>query len=649
MPEILAKVPFIRLLFPLVIGILAQYYLHISHLSFVFLYTGIVLIALSYFIHPLKQYKYRWIFGTGCFLFLFTIGAGTTVIRQNNSSFDFKPQETAYQGTIVSIPEYKEKSIACKVDLTNNKAIMCYFQKGVRSKELGIGDEIIFNTRISRFKHFATSTEFDYPRYMYNKGISGSTYLYSDDWEASGRNLKSLQSIALEYRLSLLDFYHSLNLSETEYSILSALTLGYKDALTDDLQQSFRTTGTAHILAVSGMHTAIIFGVIVSIFSLFFRNPTRNRIIQLFIIICLWIYAFITGFSPSVVRACIMLSIFCFGNIFNRKGFVYNNILIAAFLMLIYNPFWLFDVGFQLSFAAVLSICFFQPHISALLKIKNKYIKSVWELFCLSIAAQIGTFPICLYYFGSFPTYFFVTNLLIVPLVAVIIYLTVAIFITHALSLFMFQNIFNEISGLLVIVLKFVIGFMTETIRFFERIPLALIDNINIPLATTLLLIFTITLFCVYLSCQKIRILQTALCFTIFSLIGVIIPPRNTLSIYQNQTGYTIKWNFGHSKFNTDSVREYKLIQLGDKKLLSIARNPWIDKQSPKPFQVDYLHIVKNDSISLYSLTQQLSITNIILDNSLSSKKRRELIKECKILGIPYYDVSEKGLFRINF
>jgi len=648
MPDILAKIPFLRLLLALLAGICVQYYYPVSYYSIVILVAGLILMLASYSIRTLRHYKWRWVFGAGLFLVLFGTGTITTAIQQKTASFDFSPEIKQYKGIVTGMPQLKEKSIACDVELSNGKKMICYFQKGVRSRKIQTGDEIIFDAKIDRFKHFPTTTNFDYPAYMYNKGVSGSVYLFSDDWEGTGKNQKSLQSVALGFRQRIIDFYGRLGLDDNSFSILSALTLGYKESLSEDVVQSFRNTGTAHILAVSGMHTGIIYGVLLGMFSLFFRNVRYNRIAQSCIIVCLWGYALITGFSPSVVRACFMLSLFCMGNILNRNGFTYNNIFIAAFIMLLYNPFWLFDVGFQLSFSAVIAIRFFIPYFEKIINPKNKLLKAAWGLSCLSFAAQMGTFPLCLYYFGTFPTYFFITNLLIIPLVSVIVYLALFLLAAGFIS-----HIIPALTEYLYIIpvtaLKFIVNLMVDILKFFENLPFSTIRDINLPLVTAVLLIISILFAGVFLKSKAVRALQFSLLFLFCSFLYLFIPPKNSLSVYQNRNGFLISWNERYEKYETDSIEDYQYIKLGNQNFLSISDDVWKNKKTRHPFPVDYLHIVKNDSISLYSLTERFSVKKVILDNSLSTINKKKLIKECENLGLPYYDVSEKGLFSINF
>jgi len=655
MKNSLAKTPFLFLLIPLLAGIILQYYFHIDRSAVIFVFAGAGLMLLSYFVSLPKQYKWRWLFGAGLFLFLIAIGIVSTSLRQSQSAYTFSGLKENYIGIVTDIPQQKQKSIACNIELEgSNKNIVCYFQPGIRSRQLKAGDEIIFEGSIKPFVHFGNPDEFDYPRYMYHKCFAGRSYLYSSNWEATGEKQTSLKIISLQFRKKILDFYAILNLDDDAYSILSALTLGYRDALSDDLKQSFRATGTAHVLAVSGLHAGIIYGVIISIFILLFGKRVRhNRIIQFSIIVILWLYAFITGLSPSVIRAVIMLSIFSIANIAGRKGFTYNTIALAAFFMLIYNPFYLYDLGFQLSFTAVIFIRFLQPYLSNIFIIKNKYTKRIWALFTLSLSAQIGTFPLCLYYFGTFPTYFFISNLFVVPLVSLLIYLGFIIVFTGTVFHFFPVYIVKTILELFVTVLQFLVSFMVYAIKLFENLPYALIENKNISLLSLFLLFAIITSISYFFIHKKVKMMIISLSLIFIAVLTHIsvdhIFKKNTLSIYSPPDAVQIEWNIGKEKFSLDTINEYRFIKLNNINFLSVSSDNWKNKASPEPLPIDYLHIVKSDSISLYSLTQSFFIRHVILDSSLSTRSKNKLIRECQNMNIPYYDMREKGFFRINF
>lgn len=475
----------------------------------------------SFSIPENQQFRLRWIFGFGSILFLMGIGVVSTTFMQERSTFQFSDKAEIYIGVVTDTPQEKPKTIAYRVHLEKeNKDIVCYIQRdSLIVERLQPGDEFVFYGKIQPFKNMGNPDDFGYVRYMYNQGFVGSLYLNNHSWKSTGNISSSLKSKALRCRQQILDFYKSLGFSETEYSILSALTLGYKDALTDDLTQGFRTTGTVHVLSVSGLHVGIIYLMISFLLGFIRKGKKYYWLKPLLIIILLWGYAFITGLPISVIRASLMLSIFCVGEIFSRKSFSIHALYIAAFFILLVNPFALFDISFQLSFVSVLAILYLQPRAVLILKIENKYLRKVWQLFTLSIVAQIGTFPLCLYYFGTFPTYFFVTNILIVPLVSLIIYAMGGVAIAKLLS-----NIFPDISEYFyyfpVKAVQLLVELMTWIIRFFETLPFALIDDVKISFIELCLIfafIVSLIVFFVYRKSKPLIIALVALLLLIFA------------------------------------------------------------------------------------------------------------------------------------
>lgn len=487
-----SKVPFLFLLIPLVVGILFQYYIESQCINIALFLIGFVAILSSYLLPERVQFRWRWLFGAGVFSVVAGIGMVSTSICQMQSKFTFRGETKQYRAVVTNTPQEKKRTIAYKAYLPQeDKQIVCYFQKdSLHVGSLQPGDEFIFYGKVQPFKNLGNPDDFDYVRYMYNQGFAGSSYVASGKWEKTGEAALSLKYQALNVRQMLLDFYKSLGFTETEYSILSALTLGYQETLTDDLKQGFRTIGTVHVLSVSGLHVGIIYLMIGFLLG-FIRKGTRYYFLKpLLIIILLWAYAFVTGLPVSVVRASTMLTVFCVGEIFGRKSFSMHALFIAAFFILLCNPFSLFDVGFQLSFMSVLAILYLQPKASGLLAIDNKYLRMIWQMFTLSLVAQLATFPICLYYFGTFPTYFFVANLLIVPLVSLIIYAVFGIVLAKLLSIIL-PDLAFYFYYLPVKILQFLVYLMTSIIRFFESLPYALIDNVKISFVD-LILIFTI-------------------------------------------------------------------------------------------------------------------------------------------------------------
>jgi len=210
---------------------------------------------------------------------------------------------------------------------------------------------------------------------------------------------------------------------ERTYSVAAAISFGYAKEIDKDTRQIFSGAGCAHILAISGLHLAIIYGVFNFLLS-FISNNRRGRIVkQLIILPILWIFAFLTGMPSSVTRAVIMITIWGTGSAFLFRAFSINTLGFAAFFMLLNNPFNLFDIGFQFSFSAVLAILLVNPYLTSLYHSRNPMINYVWQLSCTSTSAQLGTAPLSIYYFHQFPLLYLIANVFAIPLAGVLLFL----------------------------------------------------------------------------------------------------------------------------------------------------------------------------------------------------------------------------------
>lgn len=275
-----------------------------------------------------------------------------------------------------------------------------------------LGDTLLLRTRVRRGGLWQG---FDYGRYLRRKGIIGTGY-------ASPTNIRIIRP-AKHIPLRLLPQYiqhrlyeriQSMPFASREAATLAALLLGYKEDLKPETKHAFQASGSAHILAVSGLHTGIIYAILWNLLTLFgLRKPLYHEqgkriVISLIIILCLWAYALVTGFTPSVVRAVIMATILQVGYMCYRQALSLNSVAAAAVFILLFSPRSLFSVSFQLSFAAVIAI------IAGVRIVRSRH----WltDLALVSIAAWLGTLPLTLYYFGQFSNYFLLTNFLLIPL-----------------------------------------------------------------------------------------------------------------------------------------------------------------------------------------------------------------------------------------
>lgn len=516
----LSRTPILALLIPLIAGILLQYFLDIQPWAIAFFGIGAVLALLSYFIPSAKRFQYRWLFGIGINLLVIGIGILATAIRQQETSFIFSAEQNTYKAVVTDIPEDKPKTIAYKAYLPDyDRSIVCYFYRDSIQQQLVPGDEFLFKGKIQPFHNM--SNDFDYASYMGNHGFAGSVFVGSKAWQATDRIYHTPKIYAQRCRASILEFYQSLDLSSDQYAILSALSVGYQAAMSDDLLQAFRTTGTVHVLSVSGLHVMLIYAMINLLLKFIPRRSRFYVLKPIIVILLLWIYAFITGLSPAVNRASIMLTMICVAEIFGRRNYALNGMFIAAFLLLLYNPLSFFDVGFQLSFLSVFALIYLYPKVQKLITVQNKAANLIWQSFTISVVAQLATFPLCLYYFGTFPTYFFATNLVIVPLVTILMYSFGGILFAKLLS--MLTPLGDSIVAVIVKLVQILLDVLSWSVRFFESIPFALIENVKINLFQLLALYLIIGCLSAFIFSKKAFYMKSALgCILIFIISKII-------------------------------------------------------------------------------------------------------------------------------
>lgn len=647
------RIPFLRLLIPLLVGIILQYHTNIYQWSIIATSVGCSAMLLSYFISQNKQHQFRYLFGVGVYIFLFGVGIIGTHLRQQATIFTFPDISESYYATITDIPQEKPNTWSVKVKLDgSDRQIICYLPKDKQSKKLSVGDRISFFSQITPFKSLGNPNGFDYPTYMHNKGYTGTTYIKSDYWQKEKPQSPSIYTLAGKSRDQLIKYIQKLDLEPDQAAILSALTLGYKDSLSDDLVQSFRATGTAHILAISGIHVMIIFSALFALISSVIRSNRYRWLKYILATSLLWGYVLLVGCPPSAIRACIMLTAYSIAKIRGIDTYSLNTLFACAFCILIWNPLWLFDLGFQMSFAAVLSMLLILPKLSSLVRVKNKYLRYIWNTFTVSLAAQIGTLPLCLYYFGTFPSYFFATNILVIPLFCAILYVGLLI-ISLSILAPLAPNIIGCLLYIPVLIFKLIAVCLTQIISFFERLPFATIEGININLLSLFALWLALGSF-IYIQIYKhSKVLMLGLVAVLF-LIGTgiynTINDKNSLDVLNGLQSSEIKYRIGYQSHNLESDEENQLLNLNGSSYLLVCNDKWKGSLlSSARKDIDYLHITGNHQTSLYSLSRIFNIKKVILDSSLSSRSTKRLSSECENLRIPYYDVSENGALRIFF
>jgi len=287
--------------------------------------------------------------------------------------------------------------------------------------------------------------EFNYERYLLNKGFCAGAFVPARAWMLQSR-YSSPRAKSDAFRDRLIGRFRQAGMEEEPLALVSALVLGCKDLMEAEQRQAFSSAGVAHILAVSGMHVSILFLLLDKL--LFFIKPWRAGLFfkQSLLIVLLWFYAFVTGMSASVLRAVLMCSVSALGLCLGRRSNSWNTLAFSAFALLTVNPCYLTDVGFQLSFMAVASILLLMPGAEYYLgmitersasvakkSIKAKIVGIYRETLLLSLVAQLGTAPLSIYYFNQFPQYFLLGNVLLVPLATLLFYLCFAFIVLSPL------------------------------------------------------------------------------------------------------------------------------------------------------------------------------------------------------------------------
>ena len=358
----------------------------------------------------------------------------------------------------------RAKTIRYEAALEDGKHILLYLQKDSLPMP-NEGDILLVETTIRRGNKLG---DFDYGLYLRRQGIVGTAWAHRGNWQIVGHQpRKGIKVMAQRCQQALHKQYKKLGIEGKELGILSALTLGYREELDKDVQQSFSASGAMHVLAVSGLHTGIVWGIFIWLLTLggwrkpLYEEKGKRWLLGGILLVLLWIYAFITGLSPSVMRSALMLSFWELTYLMGRHISQWNPILAAAVIILLINPLALWSVSFQLSFAAVMGIMVIAQWLHRHTKLRSEWSKYIGGLLMVSIGAQLATMPLTLYYFGQTSNYFALTNLIIIPMAFVVLLLGLG---TLAFS----WCILGEWLG---IAAKWITWVMRQAVEWIEALP----------------------------------------------------------------------------------------------------------------------------------------------------------------------------------
>ena len=341
---------------------------------------------------------------------------------------------------------------------------------------LGVGDGLVATSVLEAPANYYRS-HFDYPLYLRCHGFTATTLILPGQWRSAPVGLSSLSHLdrsilaALKFRQAALHQYLALGLDDDEMAVAVAMALGDRSRITNDLRDIYSISGASHVLALSGLHLGIIYMLL----SMLVGWRRLGALREVVVIGGIWSYALFTGLSPSVVRAAVMITVFALTSLLHRRRMSLNALALTAIVMLVAEPMHLYDVGFQMSFLAVLAILLFYRPLYRLVSAEwlqaHPLLKWGWAMVVVSCCAQLGVAPLTAYYFGRFSVYFLLTNCFVIPLAYAVLYLTAALFMTTLLP-----PLLPWVARLLAAV----VGCQTTMARWVASLPGSHIEGISI-------------------------------------------------------------------------------------------------------------------------------------------------------------------------
>lgn len=553
--------------------------------------------------------------------------------------------------------------------------VLLYFSKRDYARPFQYGDVLLIEGNPELLKEPSNPGEFDYKKFLtYRKTYHQQFLREGDAFKIACKPSSWIVAQSITARewadRALKESVHG----KQEQATASALVLGVTDGLDNDLIGAYAATGSLHVLSVSGLHVGIIYWLILLIFRPL-NNTTKGKwILAIFSILVLWGYAFITGVSPSVLRAVTMFSFVALARPWGQKTNIYNTLAASAFCLLLYEPYLLMSVGFQLSYLAVIGIVYLQPKLSRLWEPKAWLWDQIWQITCVSIAAQAATVALGLLYFHQFPVYFLFSNLFVIPISFVVLILGIVVVLVSFIT---------PVAVTLGFLLQWTIWFLNYGIIKIEAFPYSLIDNVYITTFQCWLLMGAIVCIVFLFELRKTTYLTAAsvfiVAFAVFEWIHFSDSIKQRKFVVYNVSGHTA-WDVidnGQVYFFTDSVLKndrdklrfhirpnrlrngvgkiydgkaqtftnerngYRLTVWNGVKILQLDKK---DFELPENLEVDYLVLGRNAIRNVQSL-KAIKFGKLILDSSNSFYFAERLVKDAEAEQIEVYSVPHQGAF----
>ncbi|MEO8415128.1 MAG: ComEC/Rec2 family competence protein [Ginsengibacter sp.] len=683
------KAPFLRLLLPVIAGIIVEFYVKFKISSIII--AGATT-ASAYVIFRFLPFAYRFIARAvnGIIITIFMIIAGLFLtwnkdIRNHYDWYGNRYDTSSYiLATVLEPPVEKNKSYKALVKVeaiikkdsaysaTGN--LLVYFARDSAMNTIQYGTRIIIKKDLQEIKNSGNPAGFDYVRYCSFQQIFHQCYLKQNEWALlQGPRTNFYKRSIFKTRQFVINVLNQYIEGNDESALAKALLIGYKIDLDKDLVQAYSNAGVVHLIAISGLHLALIYAILLWITG---KIPflKRSKLLRLVVILfCLWFFALLTGASASVLRSAVMFSFIATGLTFKKNSSIYNSLAMSAFILLCYDPFMLWDVGFQLSYLAVLGIVISQRYIYNWFYFSNKLLDKTWKLASVSLAAQVFTLPICLYYFHQFPLLFLLSNMIAIPLSTIVLWGCLLLVLISPLR---FVAIY------LGKIISVSIWLLNHTVLMINKLPFSVWDGISLSVTGTILLYAVFTGILYWLIKKNITAFKFGIC-AMFIFIGLTafkkwgFSQQKKIIVYNIPAHKAIDFASGHEyHFIGDSdlaaegllqnfhlkpgrislmLRPARLIgrqlyqhnnfyQFYGKRILLIDSAITYEQPASK-VDVDYILVSKNPKLFIPNLAKVFNCSLYIFDASNPMWKIDKWKKDCEELHLRFHSVPEQGAF----
>lgn len=703
----LGKFPVLHFVVPLALGIAAGRYAAGALREWPWVLwaaASVFAIALA----VLAVYYRRWVENLGFYisavLFFFSLGMANATEALKMSEYPWEKGKAAYGGVVVSAPAAKGRVARFRVKVAEvlardgvrrvNRVVEITSLRPGCADTLRAGDAVMFYAKVAEPQNAGNPCEFDYASYLKLHGVAGTAFVYGDDvapmsGEQSARVLRQglgvADRIALwggKVRGALLQVYREAGMDGDLLGVVSAMTLGEKSLVSREVREVFSGTGTSHVLALSGLHLGILFSLLQYLLTFGGRLRRMRVPCQAVVILFVWVYAVVAGMPQSLVRASAMCTLVCIAVIFRRSPLSIGNLYLAAFLILLFNPLSLFDVGFQLSFVSVLFILKLMPSVAPRRVAAASRAGRLWGFMAVSLCAQIGVAPLVAYYFHNFPTYFLMSNFVTVPVSAVIVPLSFALLAFSWLP---------PLATALVWLLKELLHFLFAFLAFVAGIPGASIPLY--PSLATVVLVYAALLFLLMWASSRRRIyiypMLAALVWAVpvqklsakgegetscvwfynrlsVSAVQFVVSPGESYLYSPQNVGDSAVWHAlasvsrnywarcGMSRpvrlrggFENSSAKFHDgLLLLGNRTYFFLdAATP--RNGMPSAVSVDAVFVSRGFRGRLSPWMDKIAAHLVVLDSGMGEARREAFAAECRRRGLRVHDMAAGGALRI--